>query len=185
MTSVMTIPDSLDAILAMCQPWGHVTSSRVTIFANSFAKKRATAPCLVSLCSAHQDTSNDIHLDLAVTLRSRDLLTLTLYEVITPLALLGPREPDAIRRLKSDVTHDVKGVLVGHQRFSLITYSQIEVIQSRKGAMVMAISSQTDSMQLAPAAQAMTWDSLSWTLHFGVNLKLRPDLEISWESSPP
>ena len=28
---------------------------------------------MVSLCSAHQDASNDIHLDLEVTLRSRDL----------------------------------------------------------------------------------------------------------------
>ena len=43
------------------------------VFANSFAEKRATAPCMVSLCSAHQDASNDIHFDLEVTLRSRDL----------------------------------------------------------------------------------------------------------------
>ena len=28
---------------------------------------------MVSLCSAHQDASNDIHVDLEVTLRSRDL----------------------------------------------------------------------------------------------------------------
>ena len=28
---------------------------------------------MVSLCSAHQDASNDIHFDLEVTLRSRDL----------------------------------------------------------------------------------------------------------------
>ena len=29
--------------------------------------------CMVSLCSAHQDASNDIHFHLEVTLRSRDL----------------------------------------------------------------------------------------------------------------
>ena len=70
----MTIPDSLDAILAMCQPWGHVTSSRVTkMFLPITSHRRATAPCMVSLCSAHQDASNDIHFDLEVTLRSRDL----------------------------------------------------------------------------------------------------------------
>ena len=31
---------------------------------------------MVSLCSAHQDASNDIHFDLEVTLRSRDLMSL-------------------------------------------------------------------------------------------------------------
>ena len=71
----MTILDYLDANLAMWQPWGHVTSSKVTpcFIANSFALKRATALFMVSLCSNHQDASNDIHFDLKVTLRSRDL----------------------------------------------------------------------------------------------------------------
>ena len=71
----MTIPDSLDAILAMRQPWGHVTSSRVTkMFLPIVShRKKTTAPCMVSLYSAHQDASNDIHFDLEVTLRSRDM----------------------------------------------------------------------------------------------------------------
>ena len=42
-------------------------------FANSFAWKRATETRMVSLCLAHQDASNDMHVDLQVTLRSRDL----------------------------------------------------------------------------------------------------------------
>ena len=42
-------------------------------FVNSFALKRAAAPCMVSLCSAHQEASNDIHVNFEVTLRSRDL----------------------------------------------------------------------------------------------------------------
>ena len=32
--------------------------------------------CKVSLCSAHQEPSNDIDVDLEVTLRSRDLIQL-------------------------------------------------------------------------------------------------------------
>ena len=35
--------------------------------------EKITAPCMVSLCSAYQDASNDIHFDIQVTLRSRDL----------------------------------------------------------------------------------------------------------------
>ena len=50
-----------------------VIKGRQNVFANSFAYKRVTAPCMVSLCSANQNTSNDIHFDLELTLRSRDL----------------------------------------------------------------------------------------------------------------
>ena len=42
-------------------------------FFNSSAQKRATAPCIITLWSAHQDTSTDIRFDLGVTVRSRDL----------------------------------------------------------------------------------------------------------------
>ena len=35
--------------------------------------RRVTTTRKVSLCSAHEDIPNDIHVDLEVTLRSRDL----------------------------------------------------------------------------------------------------------------
>ena len=50
-----------------------VIKGHQNVFANSFAQKRATATCMGSLCSAHQAALNDIHFDLEVTLRSRDL----------------------------------------------------------------------------------------------------------------
>ena len=51
--------------------WCHESSPKC--FSNNFAYKRATVPRMISLCSAHQDASNDIHADLEVMLRSRDL----------------------------------------------------------------------------------------------------------------
>ena len=70
---LMTIPDSLDAILAVSAVRScDVIKGHQNVFANSFAYKRATTPCMVSLCSAHQDASNGIHFYLEVTLRSRD-----------------------------------------------------------------------------------------------------------------
>ena len=76
----------LDAILAMWQPWDHVTSSKVTkmLFANNAELKRVTALCMVSLCSAHQNASNEIHFDLEVTLRSRNLRSTGGFELMRP-----------------------------------------------------------------------------------------------------
>ena len=59
-----------------------MTSSKVTkkCFDNRFAKKRATASHMVSLRSVYQYASSDTHVDLEVTLRSRDLRsTVELY----------------------------------------------------------------------------------------------------------
>ena len=46
----------------------HVRSLGVmTFFANKFLQKRDTDSHVVSLCSACQDASNDVHLDLFLT----------------------------------------------------------------------------------------------------------------------
>ena len=70
----MTILDNLDAHFAILQLWGEgdVIKGHKNVIANSFAYKRATAARMVSLCSA-QDALIDIHVDLKVTLKSRDL----------------------------------------------------------------------------------------------------------------
>ena len=44
-----------------------------SFFTDSFAQKRAKAAHMISLCSANQGAPNDTHVDLEVTLRSRDL----------------------------------------------------------------------------------------------------------------
>ena len=76
MASVMTIVDYLDSNFAKWKPWGHVTSLKVTnIFLLIIASRRKELQHRpwVSLCLAHQNALNDIHVDIEVRLRSREL----------------------------------------------------------------------------------------------------------------
>ena len=67
--------------------------------------------------------------------------------------------------LLSDVTYDLTGVLLGHQRFLLITSDQIE-IESRKGHEYAGTSSSWidwySTWRLTPLVRSMTWSCVTW-----------------------
>ena len=59
-----------------------VIKGHQNVFANSLGQIRATPTRMVSLCPAHQDASNGIHIDLEFTLRTRDLRSTIDFDLV-------------------------------------------------------------------------------------------------------
>ena len=74
--------------------------------------RKSYGTTMVSLCSAHQDASNDIHFDLEVTLRARDLRSTADLDIMRS----SYRYSDAYRR--EDLDGNVIFALYLHILFS-------------------------------------------------------------------